>query len=317
MSKARKERGKLHSPGKAWLLHHRESLGASTRRLLRDPLSTTMTVTVIAIALALPNLFLLLSDQARQLLGQWDDSARINLYLHTGLDASRIEQLAQELGQRPAIKGVEIILPQEALEEFRQRAGFGEAVDLLGNNPLPPTLLLFPDTGLPAETLAALAESLQALEEVDNAQLDLAWLIRWQAILGAVENGVRLVAILLAVAVAFIIGNTIRLEIRNREEEIVVTKLIGATDAFIRRPLLYSGLLYGLTGGFVGLLLLYLFLALLNAPLTTLAATYQSDFRLAFPGLGGSLGLLLSGAGLGLAGALLSVQRHLHRIQPR
>jgi cell division transport system permease protein len=210
-----------------------------------------------------------------------------------------------------------VIGRQEALAEFRRLSGFGEALDLLGENPLPVVLLLQPSQRASTpEGAAALADRLGKLPEVDMAQLDLEWVRRLHAMTRTAERGIWVLVTLLSLAVLLIVGNTIRLEINNRRQEIEITKLVGATNAFIRRPFLYDGLWYGILGGLIAWLLITLSLLLLQGPVADLAGLYDSQFDLAGLSLGGSL-VVLGGSGLlGLAGAWLAVGRHLAAIEP-
>ena len=167
-----------------------------------------------------------------------------------------------------------------------------------------------------ADAVAALARELQAYREIELAQLDLQWVERLGAITNTIERAVIILAALLAGAVLLIVGNTIRLEIQNRHDEIEVVKLVGGTDAFIRRPFLYEGIWYGLLGAAIGLLLVLSSLYLLDGPVQRLAGLYESDFALAVIDPARLLGVLFGGPLLGLAGAWLAVGRHLAQIQP-
>jgi cell division transport system permease protein len=204
------------------------------------------------------------------------------------------------------------------LAEFRSLAGFEDALSALDGNPLPAVVVIEPAPGTPrsASALESLARTLDDIEGVDRIQVDLEWVERLYALLDLIERGVGLFAVLLAAGVLLIVGNTIRLDILNRRQEIEVTKLIGASDAFIRRPFLYGGLWFGLLGAVAAWLLLALTGMLLAGPTARLASAYGSGFRLS--GLGGaeSLGLLGAGVALGLLGSWLAVGRHLRAIEP-
>ncbi len=300
---------------RAWLAEHRDAAAGSLRRLAREPLSSLMTLAVIGIALALPAGLHVLLANAQAVTGGWRGEARISLFLERGVDPARARALRRELAARPGVRAVELVTPEQALAEFRRLSGFGEALDALDENPLPATLVVTPAASDP-EALVALAARLRALPEVEAAQLDLEWVRRLHAILALARRGVAVVAALLAAAVLLVVGNTIRLEIQNRREEIVVAKLIGATDGFIRRPFLYSGLWHGLLGAALAWLLVEGALALLAGPAARLAELYASAWRPAGLGAAASLALLAGGAALGLAGAWLAVARHLREIEP-
>ena len=207
--------------------------------------------------------------------------------------------------------------PEQALQEFEAYSGLGHALQSLESNPLPPALLVRPQLETSAEDLLALVIDLEQRVEVDDAVIDMAWVQRLQELLVLAQRIVLGLGLLLAVGVLLVVGNTIRLAIESRRDEIIVTKLVGGTNAFVRRPFLYTGLCYGVGGGLLALLLLMLALVMLSGPVTQLASLYQSGFELRGLGFGGSSVLLLLGALIGWAGAWLAVSRHLHEIQPR
>ncbi|HSJ49352.1 MAG TPA: permease-like cell division protein FtsX [Gammaproteobacteria bacterium] len=303
---------------RGWLLRHAQTALSSLGRLYRAPAASLMTAAVIGIALALPAGLYLLVDNLRDLGQRWDGNASLSLFLQQDLPENRARQLAETLRGWPEIGAVQFISPEDALAEFRALSGFGDALDALDDNPLPAVLTVRPAISqVEAEQIGQLQEKLAALPEVDQAQLDLQWVQRFAAMLQIVQRGILLVGGLLALAVLLIVGNTIRLDIFNRREEIEVSKLIGATNAFIRRPFLYSGLWYGLLGAALAWLLVVLAFWQLRGPVRQLAGLYQSEFALATFGFGTTLALLLLGILLGLAGSWLAVGRHLSAIQPR
>ena len=290
---------------------------SSLGRLSRNPISTAMTAAVIGIALALPSGLHLLVDNVSQLSSTWDGSASISLFLSEGVSDEQADIVRKQVALRADIAETRLIDRDQALEEFRRLSGFGEAIDLLDQNPLPAVVLVRPQNSVQsADAVAALARELQAYREIELAQLDLQWVERLGAITNTIERAVIILAALLAGAVLLIVGNTIRLEIQNRHDEIEVVKLVGGTDAFIRRPFLYEGIWYGLLGAAIGLLLVLSSLYLLDGPVQRLAGLYESDFALAVIDPASLLGVLFGGPLLGLAGAWLAVGRHLAQIQP-
>lgn len=301
----------------AWRLHHRQMLVAGFTRLYRRPVATGMTVAVIGIAIALPASLLVLVQNVQQLSGSWQGAARISLFLKQGLSDQTVQQAAAAARNTAGVAALQVINADQALKEFKQRSGFGDALALLGDNPLPAVLVVQPDSAHSApEAAAALGQTLAQLPQVDQVRLDVQWLRRLQGILGILRRVVMIVGCLLGLAVILIVGNTIRLDIEGRRTEIEVSKLIGATDRFIRRPFLYYGAGYGLTGGVIAWLLVSLSLALLGGPVTRLAGLYGSDFSLTGAGLGGTAMMLAGGALLGWLGAWLAVARHLRDIEP-
>ncbi|MCW8891174.1 MAG: permease-like cell division protein FtsX [Sedimenticola sp.] len=300
-----------------WLMRHLQVSLASLGRLVRTPLSTLMTTLVIGIALALPSGLYLLLTNAEALSGNWEGAASISLFLTQETHDEQTQALADKLRLDPAILHVQVIERSQALEEFRQRSGFADVLASLNENPLPSLIIVEPQ---PEHTEPAPAEELldrlKKIQEVDFAQLDLEWVRRFHAITEIAQRGVLILASLLGLSVLLIVGNTIRLEIQNRHAEIEITKLIGGTNAFIRRPFLYNGAWYGLFGGLSAWLMVSLSLLLLDNPVAHLAGLYHSGFELAGADLT-TLGLLLGGSTLlGLTGSWIAVGRHLNEIEP-
>jgi cell division transport system permease protein len=300
-----------------YLLRHAQVALNSLGRLYRTPLASLMTAAVIGIALALPCGLYLLTSNLQRLGSQWDGGASLSLFLRHDITISQADALAEKLRGWTEIEALQLITPQEALSEFRELSGFGNALDTLDENPLPAVLAVKPaDSAADADSAASLLERLQQLPEVELAQLDLQWVKRFNAIVDIVRRSIWVMATLLGLAVLLITGNTIRLEIQNRREEIEITKLIGATGAFIRRPFLYSGLWYGLSGAMLAAILVELAFLQLDNPVQQLAGLYQSGFSLRTLSPTDALSLLLAGALLGLLGAWLAVGRHLAAIEP-
>ena len=300
-----------------WLLRHLQVAISSLGRLVRAPLSSLMTCAVIGIALALPTGLHLLLSNAQALSGNWDGAATVSLFIKRETPDTELQPLVATLRQRAAIAEVHLITRKQALEEFRLLSGFAGALDALQENPLPAVVVVEPQpTHSTPQAAQALLGELKRLPEVDFAQIDLQWVERFHGITEIARRAVLLLVSLLGTAVLLIVVNTIRLEIQNRHAEIEISKLIGATDAFIRRPFLYSGIWYGLFGGLIAGLLVALSLWLLDAPVARLAGLYSSNFSLQgldFP----TLALLLGGSTLlGLAGSWVAVGRHLSAIEP-
>ncbi len=301
-----------------YLQRHAQVFIGTLGTLSRTPLTSLMTALVIGIALALPAGLYVLLHNAERLSGGWQGSARISLYLKDTVDDAGARALAARVGAMPGVRAVRYISPAQGLREFRAASGFGAALDALQSNPLPPVLVVRPALrGADPQAVQALLKRLRALPEVAMAQLDLAWVRRLYAIMALAQRGVGIVAALLALAVLLVVGNTIRLDIQNRREQIEVTKLVGGTDAFIRRPFLYGGIWYGLAGGGIAWLLIEVALWLLQGPVRRLSLLYHSDFALAALGPAASLALIGGGAALGLLGSWLAVGRHLAQIEPR
>ncbi len=312
----RATRRRMLSP-RTWLTRHAQVALDSLGRLSRNPLATLMTAAVIGIALAMPaSLYLLLSNMDR-LSGSWDGQASLSVFLNDTVPVAAAATLAGRIRGWPEVAAVTLVTPEQALEEFRQRSGFADVLDTLDENPLPAVLLVLPaPEHAGPRSAAALQTRLQALPETAQAQLDLQWVQRLTAMLALAQRGVLLISALLALAVLLVVGNTIRLEILGRREEIVVTRLIGATDGFIRRPFLYSGTWYGIVGALLAWLLVETGFWLLTTPVRQLANLYQSSFQLQTLPLLLLLVLLAGGILLGLLGSWIAVGRHLGAIEP-
>jgi len=300
-----------------WITRHAQVALNSLGRLYRAPSTSLMTAAVIAIALALPTGLYLLTVNLQRLSTQWDGSSNLSLFLHRSVTLEQAGALQKKLAKMPEIDSLQLITPEQALAEFRALSGFGDALDILEVNPLPAVIAVKPAKDYSgADAAATLLDKLRSLPEVDLAQLDLQWVRRFNAIVDIVRRSIWVVGALLGLAVLLIVGNTIRLEIQSRREEIGVTKLIGATNGFIRRPFLYSGLWYGLAGAVLaGVLVEVAFLQIYN-PVRRLAGLYQSNFSLHTLSFTDTLSLLATGAVLGLLGAWLAVGRHLAAIEP-
>ncbi len=309
--------GRSHLRIDTWVLRHLQVALSSLGRLYRTPLATLMTAAVIGIALALPTGMHVALSNIQQLAGGWDGAATLSLFLKQEVDEKQIIKLTNKLGAHPKLAEVQLINPDIALEEFQRLSGFKGALKALDRNPLPTVLIIEPlQQYSTPEAAEELMTEFNRLAEVDFTQLDLQWVRRFHAITEIARRGVMVIGILLGLAVLLIVGNTIRLEIQNRKSEIEITKLIGGTDAFIRRPFLYNGLWYGLSGGILAWLLVSISLWMLNGPIERLAGLYRSEFDLSAIDFYTLSILLLGSALLGLFGSWIAVGRHLSDIEP-
>jgi cell division transport system permease protein len=232
------------------------------------------------------------------------------------LDQAR--RAADRIRQRRDVDEVTIIEADKALAEFRRNSGFGEALDALKTNPLPHALIVRPDPEFrEATTVQALTAELRKIDGVDIVQLDTEWVSRFNAILDVIRRGVLLAAGLFALGILVIVGNTIRLDIENRRDEIEVTKLVGGSDAFVRRPFLYNGVWYGLGGALIAGLIVLVMVLVLADPVRRIAGLYGSSFRLRGIGAAGWVALLLGGALLGWLGSFIVATRELREIEPK
>ncbi|MEA5446131.1 permease-like cell division protein FtsX [Gammaproteobacteria bacterium AB-CW1] len=302
---------------RSWPVRHLQSLVFTLGRLSRRPGASLMTAGVIGVALALPAAMYVLVDNTAGLAGEWEGVSRVSVFMEPGSPESEAARLREELEARDGVDRVEHITAEAAMEEFVERSGFGDALAVLEDNPLPPVLVVHPtEAEASPAALRELVAALEGLGGVDLVQVDTQWIERFHAMLEIAERGIVVVALLLAFAVLIVVGNTIRLEIQNRREEIEVTKLVGATDAFIRRPFLYTGLWYGIIGGLIAILLVSGAVWVLHEPVRSLAGLYGSGFSLSGLGPLQSLQVMTVGALLGWAGSWLAVARHLKEIEP-
>ncbi|HEX7062898.1 MAG TPA: permease-like cell division protein FtsX [Woeseiaceae bacterium] len=303
-------------PG-VWLLRHVATAVGALGRLARAPFASLLTVLVIAVTLALPAALHLGIRNIQSLSGNWANALDFAVYLADGTPLADAERIADLLGKRADVETVTLIPAEQALAEFKATSGFGEALDALPANPLPHTLVVRPSAANTDASIVLLHEEIANLPEVELVQADTEWVRRFHAILDILERAVAIGSGLLAVAIVVIIGNTIRLDIQNRREEIEVTKLIGASAGFVRRPFLYTGVWYGLAGGIGALLLVAYGRYALEEPARRLAGLYDSSYSLLALGFAESAAIVGSGVLLGLAGSWLAAARHMRRIEPR
>lgn len=258
-----------------WADHHAYSIVASLGRLLLRPWSTLLTVGVLGVALALPlGLWLVLANVER-FAGQVEEAREVSVFLRDDVDDASAAALAEALRGRGDVRTVVHRTPAQGLEALRQVDGLAEAVDLVGDNPLPHVLVVTPAGD---ETL--LATSLSQLPEAGQVQHDLQWRVRLDGWLRLGTRGAWVLAALLGAGALLVVGNTVRLDIQSRREEIGVLQLLGATDGFIRRPFLYLGAWYGLLAGTLALALLAVAARGLAPPIAELATSYGGAFAL-------------------------------------
>jgi cell division transport system permease protein len=300
-----------------WLTRHASTSVGALGRLSRQPFASLMIVLVIAVTLALPAAINVVVKNAQSISRGWDNALDFSVYLKLDISASEAEGLARLIRQRADVESVALVTADEALADFKLASGFGEALDQLGYNPLPHALVVRPGSGNTGASLTLLQEEIGNLPETDLVQLDTEWVQRFHAILDIVRKAIAIGAALLGIAIVVIVGNTIRLDIENRREEIEVTKLIGASNAFVRRPFLWTGFWYGLLGGASALLLVQYGLYLLKEPVTRLAGLYQGNISVATLDASESLSIVAAAVFLGLFASWVTAARHMRRIEPR
>jgi cell division transport system permease protein len=299
----------------AYVLHHLQSLLFSLGKIYQAPTTTIMTVAVIGITLSLPGGFYLFLKNIDALSGDFRSSSQISLYLDLTVSEKQARAVEQQIKTFKNVISTRFISRELSLEQFREDSGFGKSIDTLSSNPLPHTIVVEP-TEVDTFEVKNLLNALQAIPEVEIAKLDTEWLERLYTIIEIAKRSVAIITILFSCAVLLIIGNTIRLDIQNRYQEIIVTKLIGGTDAFIRRPFLYGGLWYGMLGGLISWLIVEIGYLAISGPLERLNLLYQSNLTLITFSFHDFIILITSSTLLGLAGSWIAVARHLNLIEP-
>lgn len=300
----------------AWFRHHRTVALGSLFQLIRKPISSFLTWMVIAIALSLPALFYMAMANVSQVTQGLHKTQQISLYLNEWVSSSRGQELATELNQRTEISSTRYISAAVGLQEFSQYSGLSTLFEDLSVNPLPNTIVLIPNTDDPA-MVEGLTLILSGLPEVDDIQLDMQWVHRLNQIGLILTRVIWLLSGVFALAVVLVVGNTIRLSIESRREEILVIKLLGATNAYVRRPFLYMGFWYGLLGGLAATALVNYCYYLLQAPVTALASSFESSTQLAGLGVEGTFLLLVGSIVVSLFGSMVAVGRHIRQIEPK
>lgn len=297
---------------------HLQALLGSLGRLARSPFSTLLTLLVIALALALPASLRLFVTNAQAASGNFSNAIDLSVYFKTDVPLAKVQQLASAARARADVAEVRVIPADKGLEDFRSYSGFGDALAALKENPLPHMLHVRPrDTAGTPAALEALRGYFSAWPEVELVQMDTQWVQRFNAILEVLRELLLIAAALLAVGVLAVIGNTIRLEIAGRRAEIEVIKLVGGSNSFVRRPFLYTGLIYGLGGALLAWGIIAVAVGLLGESVDQLARLYGSHFQLHGPSPEEIGALLGAGAVLGWVGAWISAARHLRSIEPR
>ena len=302
----------------AYFARHAQTLVGSLGRLVSHPFATLMTMGVVAVALALPLLLNLFLTNVRTATGNWNEAVDLSVYMDKRAGAQRVAAVAKQLRQRNDVAAVRIITAEQAMAQFRADSGFGKAaLEALPDNPLPDTLVVTPTLAKSTpEGTDALKAVIAAMADVQAVQLDSEWVKRLHAMLEILRRVVALTGALLGAGVVLIVGNTIRLDIQNRRTEIEVMKLVGASDGFARRPFLYSGIWYGLGGGMIALMLVFVAAAVLAQPVDALAKLYGSEFHLQGLGLAAAVQVLGLAIGLAWLGSWLAATRHIRAIEP-
>lgn len=304
-----------------YLLRHIQVFLSTLGDIARKPLTAINTTLIIAISLLLPALLYILIQSAEQLSGTWNGRPQLSVFLDDQINEREAQLIFSEIQLHPSIALAEFISPEDAIAEFRilsDNQSIDEELALLGENPLPASIVLMPSKTASGKTeLLALQDQLSKIDGINEIRLDLEWTERFGAILSAARRIALLLAGLLAFALVLIVGNTIKLLIHHRRDEIEVTKLVGGTNTFIRRPFLYFGTLYGIFGAIISLILLFVAAGLVEQPVSRLASIYQTDSLIyQFTAAEAAIMIAIGGV-LGWLAARWAVAQHLGKIKPR
>lgn len=301
---------------RSWLTQHRFVFFLTLRRLFSTPVTSLLSVIVMGIALSLPAGIYVLMENLQSISGQTASSPQMSLFLKLDAKKDDIESIKQRLEEDPQIVSFQFISKDAALYQLQQNNGVTDIAAALVRNPLPDAFIVHTLEGAP-EVLEQLRVAMQKWPEIEHVQFDSAWIERLNALLKLGRFVVLMLATLLSVAIIAIMFNTIRLQILTKRDEIEISKLMGATDSFIRRPFLYFGTIQGLAGGATAWFIIALAIEAMNGELAELARLYNLDLHLQHLSSGDSISLLLFSAWLGWLGARISVASHLWQIEPR
>jgi cell division transport system permease protein len=254
----------------------------------------------------------------QQLTGNLQASNQMSLFLMDNINENVGQKLAEQIRQNLNVESVKFISKKQAMEEFKQNSGFGDALNALDSNPLPNVIQVLPRNTLENnDEVNKLLTEFKQMPQVALVQVDMQWMERLQTIMTIASRGVTLVAILLSFAVTFITGNTIRLELQNRQNEVFISKLVGATLAFIQRPFLYTGFWLGFLSGFLGWVVITIMLFLIESPVEKLSSLYSSNYQLLFLSFSEFLLLLLISSFLAILGAGVVLHVQLRQLKPQ
>jgi len=297
---------------RTWLRLHTQAFAAAASRLAAQPLATALSVLVIAIAIALPVLTAVVLKSLAAATAGLDTEPHVNIYLALDATEEDARRLEPRLRANPEVAAVRFVSRAQALDELKATTHLAELLASLDRNPLPHAFSVRIRTA-DAARLEALRAEWAAWPKVDQVAADFEWSERLGRWVGFGNRALAGVALFLALAVVFIVGHLIRLQVLTQREEIEVSQLVGATAADVRRPFLYHGILQGLLAGLAAILLAALVSAWLRHELQALTSSYASEFKVIGLDSGFTVGIALAAAGLGWFGAWLSVARELRR----
>lgn len=295
-----------------WLLHHLESLKKSFSQAIARPTSFAITTLMIAIAFSIPMSMFVLFTSAEQLTKQWDSDKQITFFLKEDVTLAHANKLAVKIADKDEIENAVVLNKEEALADFNQQMGLNSIADNLPTNPLPHLIIANPVPSISDfKTLQALEHELRNIQQVRLIQFDLLWFQRLQAILTVINRIQWIVSFVLLIAIGLIIANVIHWEVASRHAEIEIIKLVGATDAFVRRPFLYSGFWLGFCGSVLALVIVTICSWLIQQSTLKLSALFGSDFQLASLSFTAASWILISASIIGVGSAGIAVSHKL------
>ena len=301
-----------------WQEQWRYALRGTLSDMWRQPLATLLTVMVIAISLTLPSVCYMVWKNVNQAAAQWYPAPQLTVYLSKTLDDDAAEGVVSQLKKEDGVDKVNYLSREEAMGEFRNWSGFGGAMDMLEQNPLPAVAIITPKLNFQNDnTMTNLRDRVSKVQGVDEVKMDDSWFARLAALTGLVGQVAAMIGVLMIAAVFLVIGNSVRLSIFARRDTINVQKLIGATDGFILRPFLYGGALLGFAGALLSLILSEVLVFRLESVVTQVAAVFGTTFNLTGLAWDESLLLLLVSAMIGWIAAWLATVQHLRRFTPQ
>ena len=301
----------------ALFAYHLQAASASLHSLGHKPLASVMIVIVIAITLTLPTIFLVFTTNLNDFIMKWQGKGHISLYLKSPLSAAEEAAFIEKLRATEGVGELSLISAAEGLAQLQQQEGMGDMMRYLPENPLPAVVDVIPSPAIKTSSqLEELHIRLKAFSQVEQAKIDMQWINRLHLILNFLSKITHILMALLASAVVLVIANTLSLAITNRHEEIQVLKLIGATDPYIARPFLYSGIWYSLAGAVLALFFVDLFMLSLTFMVKPLASAYQMRYSISGLSVKQAYYLVLVSIILGWLGAKLSINRQLASIEP-
>ncbi len=299
-----------------WAQLHGESAAATLKELWATPFASLLTMSIFAVIMSLPVALYWVTLNVSQWVDPWSQGGEITVFMHKGVSVVQAQEVASRLKQNVDVLGVKIVSPEQALQEFNAFSGMQDVVTALGENPLPFVLLITPKT-FDAVTIESLSNILKADPRIDQFQFDTAWVTRLQALLALTEKATIVIAVLLGSGLLLVIGHSVRAAVLSRSAEITIAKWVGAPDAFVRRPFLYSGFWLGVLGSLLGLSLVGVSFSLVNPALNHVLESYGSQWQAQWLSFGTQVEIVALCAFLGVVGAFIATTHYLHGVRPR